>query len=107
MVYNAAVPWRLDCARSVAAAGRGAAAEASARATSLLRRSAASAAATGSRDALNQNDWATGPAKRAGHAKGVSGRNEARVAEWRVCVNMGVAASENGFLVPLALDHMA
>ena len=76
--YNAAVPWRLEPARSAARAGRGAAVEASARATSLLRRSAASAAATGSFDTLRREDWSTALAERAGDTKALSGRNEAR-----------------------------
>ena len=72
---------RLEPARSAARAGRGAAVEASvasARATSLLRRSVARACATRSRSMLHREDWSTALAERAGRAKALSGRNEAR-----------------------------
>ena len=94
--YNAAVPWRLEPARSAARAGRGAAVEASARATSLLRRSVARACATRSRSMLHREDWSTTLAQRAGCGKALSGRNEAR-GRWARHVKMGVVESENAF----------
>ena len=94
--YNDAVPWRLEPARSAARAGRGAAVEASARATSLLRRSVARACATRSRSMLHREDWSTTLAQRAGCGKALSGRNEAR-GRWARHVKMGVVESENAF----------